>query len=133
MLQHITLHLARSREFPDGSALHGYEITAPLDPSGRMDAEEWRGKRAQCRVRRFWRGEPDRHGALVHRPGGAGGATWIIDYDRDRSDDDETGYRLSTHTFQPGDYVSIRDTDGDIHTFKVAAVKALPERGLASA
>ena len=72
---------------------------------------------------RFWPGEPDQHGVLVHRPGGAGGATWMIDYDQDRADDDEAGYRLGTHTFQVGDYVSIRDADGDMNTFRVAEVQ----------
>ena len=31
MLHHITLHLARSKQFPEGSSRYGYEITAPLD------------------------------------------------------------------------------------------------------
>jgi hypothetical protein len=122
MLQHITLHLARTRSFPEGSSQHGYEITAPVGPDGRLNLDEWRSERARCRVRRFWRGEPDQYGMLVHRSGGTGGATWAIDYDRDRSDDDEAGYRLESHMFRVGEYVSIRDADGDLHTFRVAAV-----------
>ena len=62
---------------------------------------------------------------LTHRHGGAGGATWVIDYDKDRADDDEAGYRLGTHTFRTGDYVSIRDADGDLNTFRVVAVRPL--------
>ncbi|MBZ6078801.1 hypothetical protein [Microvirga puerhi] len=123
MLQHITLHLARTRDFPEGSAFHGYEITAPLDAAGHLDQEEWRSKRAHCHVRRFWLGERDQIGLLVHRPGGAGGATWVIDYNRDRMDDDEAGYRLGTHTFLVGEYVSIRDAEGDVNTFKVVSAK----------
>jgi hypothetical protein len=123
MLQRITLHLARNHDFPDGSSRHGYEVTAPLDTDGRLDSIEWCSKRAQCRVLRFWRGEPDQHGLLVHRPGGAGGATWMIDYDEDRADDDEAGYRLGTHSFKVGDYVSIRDADGNLNTFKVTEVR----------
>jgi hypothetical protein len=69
MLHHITLHLARSKDFPEGSARHGYEITAPLDEQGRLDQEEWARKRTHCRVRRFWPNEADRQGVLVHRPG----------------------------------------------------------------
>ena len=127
MLQRITLHLARTPDFPHGSTRHGYEITAPLDSDGRLDSTEWSSKRAQCRVVRFWPGEPERRGLLVHRPGGSGGATWIIDYDQNRADDDETGYRLGTHTFQIGDYVSIREVDGDMNTFKVADVQPAVE------
>jgi len=123
LLHHITLHLARSKEFPEGSARHGYEITAPLDETGRLDQDEWREKRAQCRVRRFWPGEPDRQGVLIHRAGGADGATWMIDYDLDRATDDEAGYRLGKHRFVPGEYVTIQDEDEKLHTFHVVAVR----------
>jgi hypothetical protein len=125
MLYLITLHLARSREHPDGSSRHGYEITAPLDAQGQLDAAAWKSRKRSCRVRRFWAGEPARHGRLVHRAGGAGGATWLIDYDDRTEADDEEGYRLGTHRFAPGEYVSVRDDDGALHTFKVATVRAL--------
>lgn len=123
MLHVITLHLARTPGHPDGSARHGYEIQAPLDAAGHIDAEAWQESRALCRVRRFWAGEPDRHGWLVHRAGGAGGATWCIDYDDARSEDDEFGYRLDNHRFIVGNYVSIRDSDGEMLPFRIAAVK----------
>lgn len=123
MLYHITLHLARSKEYPEGSPRYGYEITAPLDDEGMLDPAEWRSKRAQCRVRRFWGNEIDRYGLLVHRPGGSGGATWAIDYDPGRAVDDEAGYRLNKHKFAMGEYVSIQDEDEKLHTFQVAAVR----------
>jgi len=123
MLHHITLHLARCKEHPDGSSSFGYEIVAPLDSSGMLDAAEWRGKRDQCRVRRFWRNEPDRHGYLIHRPGGSGGATWAVDYDPERAFDDEAGYRLNKHRFAKGEYVSIQDEDEELHTFQVVEVR----------
>jgi hypothetical protein len=34
VLKRIRLHLARSKEFPSGSASHGYEFVAPLDSKG---------------------------------------------------------------------------------------------------
>jgi hypothetical protein len=125
MLYRITLHLARSKEHPEGSARHGYEIFAPLDSTGRLDAETWKEARDHCRVRRFWPGEADRHGRLVHRAGGTGGATWAIDYDDRTSEDDEAGYRLGTHLFATGEYVSIRDADGELQTFVVKALQPL--------
>jgi hypothetical protein len=125
MLQRITLHLARTPAHPDGSARHGYEILAPLDSAGRLDPEAWKRHRDHCIVRRFWAGEPDRQGRLVHTPGGVGGATWRIDYD-DRTDtDDEAGFRLGSHAFAAGEYVSIRDADGDLHTFTVKEIRAV--------
>src|SRR6266496_1028177 len=59
VLKRIRLNLARSKEFPSGSARHGYEFVAPLDASGHIDVELWRKHRDHCRVRRFWEGEPD--------------------------------------------------------------------------
>ena len=107
MLHRIMLQLARSKEFPEGSFLHGYEITAPLDNNGLLDPVEWARNRALCRVRRFWPNEADRQGVLVHRPGGSGGATWLIDYDQNHPGDEEAGYRLNQHRFAPGEYVTI--------------------------
>jgi hypothetical protein len=123
VLHHITLHLARSKEFPEGSARHGYEITASLDGQGRLDQEEWARARSRCRVRRFWVNEADRQGVLVHRPGGAGGATWMIDYNLDRPGDEEAGYRLNQHRFAEGEYITIQDEDEKPHTFEVVAVR----------
>jgi len=122
MLKRIILHLARASGFPEGSSQHGYEIVAPLDSSGHLDTDAWHKDRLSCRARRFWAGEDDRIGVLVHRPGGRSGATWKIDYDGD-PDDDESGYRLGEHRFVVDEYVTIRDEDGQSHTFKVIEVK----------
>lgn len=124
----VTLHLARTREHPEGSTWHGYEFCAPLDATGHLDAEAWHESRELCRVRRFWAGESDRHGWLVHRAGGAGGATWCIDYDDARSEDDEFGYRLDGHRFITGDYISIRDSDGELLPFRIVSVKEQDKR-----
>ena len=56
---------------------------------------------------------------FVHRAGGANGATWIVDYDDRTTADDEAGYRLDAHRFVEGEYVSIRDDAGELHTFVV--------------
>jgi hypothetical protein len=129
VLHHITLRLARSKEFPEGSSRHGYEITAPLDEKGLLDQDEWAQKRAQCRVKRFWPNEPDRHGVLVHRSGGSGGATWMIDYNPDRPGDEEAGFRLNQHRFAQGEYVTIQDEDEKPHTFEVVTVRSLAPEG----
>jgi hypothetical protein len=117
----IRLELARSKEFPSGSARHGYEFVAPLDAGGRIDPELWRAHRDQCRVRRFWAGEDDQSGLLVHKSGGKEHARWVFDYDPSRSDDDEPGYRFGAHQFVPGEYVTVTDV-GQAHTFCVASV-----------
>ena len=127
MLYRIRLHLARSPEFPSGSAQHGYEIVAPLDAEGILDGSAWHRERKLCTVRRFWAGESDRYGQLLHSPGGAGGATWVIDYDETTSEDDEKGYRFDRHAFIPGQYVTVNDRHG-AHTFRVIDVEQTAEQ-----
>ena len=119
----IRLNLARSKEFPEGSSRHGYEFVAPLDAKGHIDAALWRQHRDNCRVHRFWEGEDDQIGFLVHKPGGPEHGRWVFDYDKTAETDDESGYRFGAHAFTPGEYVSIRDEDGDMHTFRVVSVE----------
>ena len=123
VLKRIRLNLARSKEFPSGSTEHGYEFVAPLDSKGHIDPELWQKYRTHCGVRRFWNGDDDQIGRLVHKPGGAEHARWVFDYDTARADDDEAGYRFGVHAFVPGEYVSIRDDDDELHTFRVMAVE----------
>jgi hypothetical protein len=121
-LKRIRLNLARSKDFPSGSARHGYEFVAPLDATGHIDPTLWRANREHCGVRRFWGGE-EQVGKLVHRPGGKEHSRWVFDYDDTAEADDEAGYRFAAHAFTPGEYVSIRDEDGDMHTFQVVVVE----------
>ena len=120
-LKRIRLDLARSREHPNGSSSCGYEFVAPLDQHSHIDVSTWRKLRDRCSVRRFWHGEPERIGQLSHKAGGSDGATWVFDYDESRLDDDEAGYRLGSHSFVPGEYVTISDQNRP-HTFRVVAV-----------
>jgi hypothetical protein len=46
----------------------------------------------------------------------------VFDYDEERLDDDEAGYRFGTHVFAPGEYVTVRDQDAS-HTFRVVSVE----------
>lgn len=118
-LKKIRLNLARTHDFPSGSARHGYEFVAPLGEDGHIDAAQWKAHREACRVRRFWGDEEEDIGHLLHRPGGS----WAFRYDIGGDEDDEAGYRFAAHAFVPGEYVSIRDEDGDLHTFQVVTVQ----------
>jgi hypothetical protein len=118
-LSKIRIEMARSREYPEGSALHGYEFVAPLNSLGQIDVDAWHHQRAKCRVKRFWEGEADEIGHLARKPGGS----WVFHYDiHGDINDDESGYRLGNHVFRPGEYVSIREHDEDMNTFKVVSV-----------
>jgi hypothetical protein len=122
-LSKISLQLARCREFPEGNPRDGYEIVAPLDETGRLGTEAWHAQRNYCRVRRLAPAGATRHGRLLHRAGGAGGASWVFDYD-DRSEaDDEGGFRLDCHRMAPGQYVSIKDSNGHLRTYAVMAAR----------
>jgi len=117
----IRLELARSKEFPNGSANHGYEFIAPLDVNGHIDAMLWQQHRENCRVSRFW-GDGEEIGYLLHKPGGPEHARWIFDYHETTRHEDEYGYRFGTHIFRFGEYVSIQDEAGELHTFRVVSV-----------
>lgn len=118
-LKRVHLELARNHEFPEGSRDRGYDFVAPLDDAGNLVAEEWRKERKKCHVRRFWAGEKDEHGLLVHKRGGS----WAFDYDSGSEDDDETGYKFNKHHFVPGEYVSIKDHDSEQQlTFRIVSV-----------
>ena len=130
-LKTVRLHLAREPRYPNGSELHGFAFVAPLDSHGMLDPALWREERARCRVVRFWAGEQALFGLLKHRPGGAGGAGWRFDFDPDRTDDDEIGYRLDIHQFRTGEYVTL-EHEGEPHVFRVSSVDDyVPEDRLA--
>ncbi len=117
-LKTIRLELARTKGFPNGSAKHGYEFTAPLDATGHLDPGGWKEFKQACTVRRFWGDQPDEHGTLVHRNDGK----WVFSYEPGE-DDDEPIFRLDRHAFVNGEYVSITEHDGSTHPFRVAAIE----------
>lgn len=117
-LKTIRLELAREADHPLGSTDHGYEFKAPLTAEGRIDDSAWRSERQGCSVHRFWRGEDDQFGRLVHRNG-----RWAFHYDGEEPEDDEPIFRFDRHVFREGEYVSITEHDGAQHTFKVARVR----------
>lgn len=116
----IRLELARNAEFPEGSAQHGYEFTAPLTVDGHLDHDGWQQQRAACGVRRFWPGEDDEHGHLVHHRGGQ----WAFLYDGMAEANEEPIFRFDRHRFVVGEYVAITEHDGVQRTFRV--VQAAP-------
>lgn len=121
-MRRIRLELARSKGHPDGEPGHGYDFVAPLDAAGHISLEGWKKERSLCFAHRLERGQVVERGVLSHRAGGQGGATWVFDYDPQSEGDEEAGYRFGAHALTIGEYVSIRDEDGEMHTYKVASV-----------
>lgn len=117
-LHKIRLELARNADFPEGSNARGYEFTAPLKPDGSLDGDEWKTARESCRVHRFWPGEEDEYGQLVHHRG----HHWAFHYDDMEEEDEEPIFRFDRHHFVPGEYVSITEHDEVQRTFLVTEV-----------
>ncbi len=118
-LKRVRLELARDAEHPNGSRLHGYDFIAPIDEAGHIIVDDWKKVRERCRVKRFAEGEADEVGHIVRKPGGS----WAFHYDiHGHNDSDESGYRFAQHSFRPGEYVSIKEHDGVLRTFKVMSV-----------
>ena len=123
-LRKIRIEMARDPEFPEGSARHGYEFVAPLDRKRHIDAKAWMANRERCRVKRFWHNEPDEVGHLVRKPGGS----WAFHYDiHGDINDDEAGYRFGDHALIPGEYISIREHDEELRTFRIVSVVPLDQ------
>ncbi len=116
----IKLVLGRTEDHPSGSSAHGYDIVAPLTADGHLDEAAWRADKRAARVHRFWAGEPDEVGALIHTRH----RTWAFSY-APGEDDDEPIFRLDTHVFRQGEYLTITEHDGQALPFLVASVSPL--------
>jgi hypothetical protein len=120
----IRLEVARSHDFPEGSTRHGYELVLPLLPDGRIDEKTLRPARELASVHRFWAGEGDAIGQVVHER-----RRWLISYDTD-GPGDEPLHRFSEHRFRVGEYVSVGEGAHAEHAFRVVSVRPAP--GLAT-
>jgi hypothetical protein len=116
----IRLELAREPGHPAGSSRDGYELIAPLDHEGRIDATLWKAHREACGVTRFRAHEDDEVGHLIHKPGGS----WTFHYDVTGEDEDEAGYRFQDEPFVVGEYLSVTEDDKQ-HTYRVVSVEHL--------
>ena len=119
----IRLELGRTPDLPDGSRHHGYDLVAPLTEEGRLDEAAWRADKSRATVHRFWEGEDDERGNLIHTRR----RTWAFSYEPGE-DDDEPIFHLETHALKPGEYVTITEHDGEALPFRIVAVRPLPGR-----
>jgi hypothetical protein len=119
-LTRVILRLGRNPDagYPDGHDDYGYVIQAPLNDKGKLDPALWREKRDQCTVRRFHPHEAPSDGWLRHR-----GKSWYFWYDEADEGDEEPLFKLNTHELRPGEYVTLREGDGDVLTFRVTEAR----------
>jgi hypothetical protein len=125
-LMRIRAELARSHNFPEGSTHHAYQFILPLTGDGRLDTHAYAAAPQICTVHRFWNGEDDEVGQLTRT--GRGG--WAFSF-RDAADEDEPIHKLPDHVFRLGEYLSVREPDGQTYTFRIVLVEPAP--GLAGA
>jgi hypothetical protein len=122
MLRRVRLELARDPEFPGGSMERGYDFIAPLDSKGHIDLAAWKEMKDRCRVRRFWAHEDEKVGHVVHQRGNV----WAFHYDiHGDPEHNEPGFRFDSHPFVPGEYVSIKEQDNVLRTFRVVSASEL--------
>jgi hypothetical protein len=119
-LKHIRIELARDKNYPEGDPRHSYDFIAPVSADGYLEAKEFAANRAVCTVRRNAPGEEEEHGHLIHT-----GQDWRFDYDSEGADDDEPLFKLDRHCLVIGEYISVREWDGQTRTFKVVQVMPL--------
>lgn len=118
-LQQVIMELAREPGHPHGDREHSYRLHLPLDEHGRIDEKFYEQVSNACTVKRVRPGEEPRHGRLRRGPSGQ----WTFDYDNRQEFDDEEGFRLGDERFVPGEYVSVREDDGVMHTFQIISVR----------
>ncbi len=112
----IRLELGRDAIHPYGDPKHGYEFRAPLKPDGSIDEAAWQDSKSFCTVRHFGLG-PEEHGLLMR----SGKGHWFFSY-LPGEDDNEPVFKLASHCFVPGEYVTITEHDHVKRTFRVMSV-----------
>lgn len=117
---HIRLEMAREPGRPAGDPGEGYDLVAPLDAEGRLDAAAWSTDPERCYARRFSDDETAARGRLRHEAGNR----WIVDLEPGDGED-AVGFRFGEERFVPGEYVSLTLPDGEQHTYVVAARRPL--------
>jgi hypothetical protein len=115
----IRLELARTTEYPAGSACRAYLLRLPLNEQGLIDEEALGHSPALATVHRFWPNEPDLSGYVVRTQNG-----WALSYELGE-EDDETVFHLETHPIRIGEYLTLTEPDGRRLPFRVASLKQL--------
>lgn len=116
----VRLELARTPDFPEGSARHVYVLHLPLGEDGIIDESEFRQAPGRAILHRTWPNEADQNGLIIRKRGG-----WAFSYEPG-DDDDEAIFHLENHPIRPGEYLTITETDGDRLPFRVVSCQPLP-------
>jgi hypothetical protein len=113
-MQQISLRLASGPGLPEGDPFWGLELTAVLTPEAQIDAIAWELDPEPWPARRFWPDRDDWHGELIRAAD-----AWAL---RAKQDDNEPLWLLEGKLFRPGEYVTIRQPDGEEWVFRTVGV-----------
>jgi len=114
----VRLELARTAEFPDGSASRAFMLRVPLDAAGLIDESALAKRPSMASVRRFWPSQADQTGYIVRNGGG-----WVFSY-AIGDEDDEKVYHLEARPLRIGEYLTITEPDGSRYPFRVVSSQA---------
>jgi len=110
----VRLELARTRDFPNGSAGRAYLLRLPINEQGLLDEEKYAEHPEHATVRRYWPNEPDRNGYLIRKRDG-----WTFSFDTDENDD-EPRLQIGSKAIRLGESITIKEADGTRLPFRVA-------------
>jgi hypothetical protein len=110
----IRLELGPTASFPYGSASRAFVLCAPLDERGLIDRQAVAASPRRASVRRFWGSESDEFGQLEHAAG-----EWCFRISRDH---DKAEFCFPPGPYQADATVSVKQSDGAVLPFRVAAV-----------
>jgi hypothetical protein len=111
----IRLELARTPEYPEGSAAHAYVLRLPLDDNGFIERTAMKHPSESPMVHRMWPNESDRVGVVISQRAG-----WAFSYEIGDADD-EGIFQLEHHPIKIGEYLTITEADGERLPFKVVS------------
>jgi len=114
--QIVKLELARTDEFPSGSASRSYLIRIPLDANGLIDEDALSANPGRATIRRFWPNETDQSGYILKAKNG-----WVFSY-AVGEDDDENLFHLENHPIRQEEYLTVTELDGDRLPYRIVAV-----------
>lgn len=113
----IRLDLARTEDFPQGSAGRSYLLRLPLGEDGRIDEAALRGNPGHATVRRFWPSQPDMIGSVVRTASG-----WAFCYEPEEG---ERHFHFEAGPMRLGGEIVLTEPDGSPLPFRVASLRRL--------
>ncbi len=120
-LRFIRAELARNPENPDGDPNDAYEFTMPLNAEGAMDVDAWHASENAWTFTRYHGGEETLHGQIVETDDG----DWAFSYEAGDADDEKL-FSFDRHRIVPDEYLSVTDTSGVEHVYRMVIVANPP-------